>query len=441
MHKVWLVIQREYFSRVKKRSFIVMTLLAPLLLAAFYILLILVSVSGEEKEHRVLVVDESATLISDHLRRYEVEHPDSKLKFTWKYTNYNEARDHLKDGEYDAILRFPENPVGHPNLIYYGGLETPAVAMKRRVEIEVEKIIEKEKLKSYNISQKEFDEIRQKINLDYKKIDPDKGTERSDDASIKSILGLILGMSIFGFIFTYGVQVLRGVLEEKTNRIIEVIASSVKPIQLMAGKIIGIALVGLTQFLILITFSGIVMSVVSLVFAPTVMEQVNQGSLETQAEMGGIEVGTAMYTINNLPYATILPMFVFYFIFGYLLYASIFAAIGAAVDSEADTQQFMWPVTLPIVFSIGIAVNVLSNPNGTLAMIFSFVPLTSPIVMMARLPFGGVHITEVLLSAVLLIAGFILTTWLAAKIYRTGILMYGKKITYKELWKWLFYKG
>jgi ABC-2 type transport system permease protein len=316
------------------------------------------------------------------------------------------------------------------------------MGMKQAIEIELEKLLEEQRLILYNLEPGVLDSVRVKVNLFEKKIKESSTgiKEEGDYADQKFAVAMIAGFLIYMFILLYGIQVLRGVMEEKSNRIVEVIISSVKPFQLMMGKIIGVALVGLTQFIIWVIFSGIVITFVSLIFAPTLMEQVNAGAIQSQAEVGGMEVDSMLNLFNTTDFTVMITMFIFYFIGGYLLYSSLFAAVGSAIDSESDSQQFMLPVTLPLVFSIAIAQFVLKNPDGTLALIFSFIPLTSPIVMMVRIPFGVAY-WELAVSAILLVAGFIFTTWLAAKIYRTGILMYGKKITYKEIWKWLMYKN
>ncbi len=442
MNKIWLVIQREYLTRVRKRSFIIMTILGPILMAAFYALLIFVAISEEEKEHRVMVVDTSPVKLGDALKYYNIRRPHSKLRFVWKYDNYNQARDSIYNEEYSSILFIPRDPVAHPAGMFLAFKERPSMSIKNAIEIELEKIIEEQKLLMYNIDPAVFDSVRVKVNLFEKKIkETETGVrEEVEFAEQKYVVSFISGMLIYIFILMYGIQVLRGVMEEKSNRIVEVIVSSVKPFQLMIGKIIGISLVGLTQFLIWVVFSGVVITVISLVFAPSLMEQVQSGSIKTQAEIGGMEVGSMLelFQITNLP--VMIGMFIFYFLGGYLLYSSLFAAVGSAIDSESDSQQFMLPITMPLIFSIAIGQSVLNNPEGPLAQLFSFIPLTSPIVMMVRIPFGVAY-WELGVSALLLIGGFIFTTWLAARIYRTGILMYGKKVTYKELWKWLWYKG
>ncbi|MCX7743460.1 MAG: ABC transporter permease [Flavobacteriales bacterium] len=442
MNKIWLVIQREYLTRVRKKSFIIMTILGPILMAAFYALLILVAISEEEKEHRVMVVDTSPVKLGDALKYYNIRRPNSKLRFVWKYDTYDQARDSIYNENYSSILFIPRDPVAHPAGMFLAFKERPSISIKNAIEIELEKIIEEQKLLMYNIDPAVFDSVRVKVNLFEKKIkETETGVrEEVEFAEQKYVVSFISGMLIYIFILMYGVQVLRGVMEEKSNRIVEVIVSSVKPFQLMMGKIIGIAWVGLTQFLIWVVFSGIVITVLSLAFAPNIMDQVQSGSMQTQAEFGGMNVGSILelFQVTNL--SVMIGMFIFYFLGGYLLYSSLFAAIGSAIDSESDSQQFMLPITMPLIFSIAIGQSVLNNPEGALAQIFSFIPLTSPIVMMVRIPFGVAY-WELAVSALLLIGGFVFTTWLAARIYRTGILMYGKKVTYKELWKWLWYKG
>jgi len=267
-------------------------------------------------------------------------------------------------------------------------------------------------------------------------------------------IGYAGGFLIYMFIFLFGAQVMRGVIEEKTNRIVEVIVSSVKPFQLMMGKILGIACVGLAQFIlwVILTF-GIVsagMAVMSPKLAPKLQEQVQvtdimqtgvdnaEAKVDLKEEISDDMIKSVMRSIRSVNYVVIIGVFIFFFIGGYLLYGSLFAAIGAAVDNETETQQFMAPITIPLVLGLIVLMSTVKDPDGTVAFWFSIIPFTSPVVMMARIP-AGVPYWEVALSMSLLVLTFIGSTWLAGKIYRTGILMYGKKITYKELWKWLKY--
>jgi len=268
---------------------------------------------------------------------------------------------------------------------------------------------------------------------------------------------MVASIMIYMFIFMFGSQLMRGVIEEKTNRIVEVIVSSVKPFQLMLGKIIGVALVGLTQFLLWVVFTTILVGAFQQTFpdkfkAPAAQQQFVTGQqMQPQAiadettanlkvETGNETANQIFEAIASINFPVMIVSFIFFFIGGYLLYGALFAAIGSAVDNEADTQQFMLPVTVPLILAIVMMQYVINNPEGPLSWWLSMIPFTSPVIMMIRIPFG-VPYWELALSAVLLIAGFLATTWLAAKIYRTGILMYGKKVNYAELWKWIRYKG
>jgi ABC-2 type transport system permease protein len=255
------------------------------------------------------------------------------------------------------------------------------------------------------------------------------------------------------FIFLFGAQVMRGIIEEKTSRIVEVILSSVKPIELMMGKIIGVALVGLTQFLLWVVLTTGIITIATSSFsskhdskttAEKIMNSKSQQIMASQVpqDISNDEKNNSGYeifdAISSIDFPVMIGMFLFYFLFGYLLYAALFAAVGSAVDSEADTQQFMLPITIPLIFSFIMAQFIIQEPSGSLAFWLSIFPLTSPVIMMIRIPYGVPYL-QLLLSMTLLILGFLATTWMAAKIYRTGILMYGKKTSYRELWKWLRY--
>jgi ABC-2 type transport system permease protein len=320
------------------------------------------------------------------------------------------------------------------------------------------KILENKKLQDvYGIDEETLASVKSNINLVVEDIE----TSKKSYTEISWALGFIGGMLIYFFIFMYGAQVMRGIIEEKTNRIVELIVSSVKPIQLMMGKIIGIAMVGLTQFLLWIVLTLGIVTTFSAIYADQIEKYQlgeqpvtdpsqlfpsdamvmtdTQQSLEALGSDENIsQIIDVFFSIN---YGVIIFTFLFYFVAGYLLYAALFAAIGAAVDNEADTQQFMLPITIPLVFSIIIGLSfVLNNPDGEIAYWLSIIPFTSPIIMMIRVPFGVNIYTDLIPSMVLLVIGFLITTWIAAKIYRTGILMYGKKISYRELWKWLTYR-
>jgi ABC-2 type transport system permease protein len=284
----------------------------------------------------------------------------------------------------------------------------------------------------------------------------DGGKEEKSYPEVSMILGMFSGILIYFFIFLFGSQVMRGVIEEKTSRIIEVIISSVKPFQLMMGKITGIGLVGLTQFLLWVLLTGTIVTIGISSFSSKIKpgattEQLVQSQTKSitamqlpnaadSTKVTGEQSNEVVTAIESIDFPVMIGMFLFFFLFGYLLYAALFAAVGSAVDSEADTQQFMLPLTVPLILSIVIAQYVIQEPQGPVAFWFSIIPFTSPVIMMIRIPFG-VPYYQIILSMTLLVAGFLGATWLAAKIYRTGILMYGKKISYRELWKWLKYRN
>ncbi len=465
MQKIFLIIKREYLTRVKKKSFMVMTILGPILMAALFIVPIYLATHTDE-EKVVDVVDETGWFIN------KFENNDN-YKFVPLYTDLETAKKTLKNSKDHALLYIPLTQITVPSSAIIYSDNQPSVNLKsyitgvmsREVEnqklaAEIKKEIERRNpgVKSSEseenlISQTILKNIKSTINLTTIKID-EGGTEAKSFTELSMAVGLISSMMIYFFIFLFGAQVMRGVIEEKTSRIIEVIISSVKPFQLMMGKILGIALVGLTQFLLWVVFTAAIVTVVQSAFPDKFKQSSTQQVIASKAQMmtstPSAENAPAtvvdkpsnemLEAINSINFVQMIGAFIFFFIGGYLLYAAFFAAIGSAVDSEADTQQFMLPVTIPLIFSIVMAQYVINNPDGPLSFWLSIIPLTSPVIMMIRIPFG-VPFTELALSAGLLIAGFLGTTWMAARIYRTGILMYGKKVSYRELAKWLFYKS
>jgi ABC-2 type transport system permease protein len=297
-----------------------------------------------------------------------------------------------------------------------------------------------------------IDSAKTKITLASFKID-EEGNEEKSYTEVSMVIGYVGGFLIYIFIFMYGSQVMRGVIEEKSNRIVEVILSSIKPFQLMMGKIIGIAMVGLTQFVLWILLTAALVTTFTAMTGASLSEAGSAQMLMTENsrlapsdvipdedELDSDELQLVLEALSTINYGTILGFFLFFFIGGYLLYGALFAAIGAAVDNEADTQQFMLPITIPLILSIILIPYIINNPEGPLVFWASIIPITSPIAMMARIPFGVPYL-DLILSVVLLSLGFLLTTWLAGRIYRAGILMYGKKVSYGDLWKWVSYKG
>jgi ABC-2 type transport system permease protein len=450
MKKIWLIIQREYLTRVKKRSFVIMTFLGPILMASVWIIPLLLA-SRSEGTKTIEVLDETGLF-------YEQFKETSDTKFIYITEDLQTAKANLGKSEDFAILYIPLSSYSTPKAFYLYSYKKPGLSLKMYLQESANKILENKKLQDvYGIDEETLASVKSNISLVVEDIE----TSKKSYTEISWALGFVGGMLIYFFIFMYGAQVMRGVIEEKTSRIIEVIVSSVKPIQLMLGKIVGIAMVGLTQFLLWIVLTLGIVTAFSAIYA----DQIDQfklseqpatapGQLFSADPMGmadtqqGLEslgsdenIGQILDVFFSINYGVIIFTFLFYFIGGYLLYAALFAAIGSAVDNEADTQQFMLPVTIPLVFSIIIGLSfVLNNPDGSVAYWLSLFPLTSPIIMMIRVPFGVNIYTDLIPSMILLVLGFLATTWIAAKIYRTGILMYGKKISYKELWKWLTYR-
>jgi ABC-2 type transport system permease protein len=450
MKKIWLIIQREYLTRVRKRSFVIMTFLGPLLMASVWIVPLLLA-SRSEGIKTIEVLDETGLF-------FEEFKETGDTKFLYIVDDLQTAKENLAKSESFAILYIPKSSYSTPIAFYLYTYKKPGLSLKMYLQESANKILENKKLQDvYGIDEETLASVKSSISLVVEDIE----TNKKSYTEISWALGFIGGMLIYFFIFMYGAQVMRGVIEEKTSRIIEVIVSSVKPIQLMLGKIVGIAMVGLTQFLLWIVLTLGIVTAFTAIYADQIDQYkmgeqpvANPGQLFPSDAMGmpdtqqGLEalssdenIGQIIDVFFSINYGVIIFTFLFFFVGGYLLYAALFAAIGSAVDNEADTQQFMLPVTIPLIFSIIIGLSfVLNNPDGSVAYWLSLIPLTSPIIMMIRVPFGVNIYTDLIPSMILLVLGFLATTWIAAKIYRTGILMYGKKVSYKELWKWLTYK-
>jgi len=447
MKKISLIIKREYLSRVKKRSFIIMTILGPVLMASLFIVPIYIAQNSDEVKV-VSVLDESGIFVN--------KFRNSKyLKFEYVYSDLDTAKQNIHDKGYYALLYIPQIDMHEPSDgIIFSDVQ-PNINVQGYIQTVMKREIEAIKLKSSGIDKDVLESIKTNIKITTITLD-ESGKEEQSFTSISITIGLIGGLLIYFFIFMYGAQVMRGVIEEKTSRIVEVIVSSVKPFQLMMGKIIGIALVGFTQFLLWVVLTFTIIGVFQVSYpeifnSSTAQEQVFTGSNkiptnnqiqkfnEARADEANDKLAYIFNAINSYNFTQIILCFLFFFLSGYLLYAALFAAIGSAVDNDADIQQFMLPITVPLIFAIIMGQFVINNPSGPVAFWLSIIPFTSPIIMMIRLPFG-VPVLELYLSMFLMILGFLGTTWLAGRIYRTGILMYGKKVNYRELWKWLFYR-
>jgi len=459
--KFFLIAQREYLTRVRKKAFVVLTLAVPLLLAAFGFIMAKVASSDNATTELVEVRDDTGLNVASHL----VSTP--QLRFVTATGSLSEAKKSFQQAKHDGLVYLPagldvENPVG----VQFFGKGNISLKKQLAVETALNKAFSELKMQKSGLTQNQLDRLRSQVDLQAISLDA-TGKEADSNALATSGTAYVLALAIYLFIFIYGVQIMRGVGEEKSSRIMEVMLSSVKPFELMMGKIIGIAAVGLTQFFLwgLLSFgvSSVILPLLSGAEKPktevvaTAMPAGQAAAtgneprsaaaafekgMETQKQSNVITGRFKFFEVlTNLPLGTILFGFIVYFLGGYLLYGALFGAVGAAVDDQTDTQQFMLPITMPLILSYAVGVSViLRNPDGPVAFWMSMIPFTSPIAMVIRLPFG-VPMWQLALSITLLILGFIGTTWVAARIYRVGILMYGKKVTYKELSKWMFYKG
>jgi ABC-2 type transport system permease protein len=420
MRKIWLIIKREYLVRVRKKAFIVMTIVGPLLMAA--LMIVPTYLANETQELRTIAIEEDGFEFTNQIEDTDFLH-FSKIPTEEAILLKND----FSESNYYALLYIEGN-----NFTLYSNQQI-SLSVSKAIENQLEKIIEHQKLKEAGIDLTILSEAQSTVRITTKIITEDGNTTNSK-AEASMGIGFICGILIYMFIFMYGTMVMRGVIEEKTSRIVEVIISSVKPFQLMMGKILGVALVGLTQFALWILLTIAIASVAELMF-------IDASSMTT--ELNSTQQSILLSELSNLTgginLIQIFVSFIFYFLAGYLMYSSLFAAVGSAVDAEADTQQFVLPITIPLILAFILIQPIMENPDGPLAFWTSIIPFTSPVIMMVRLPFG-VATWELALSMGVLILSFILTTYLAGKIYRTGILMYGKKTSYKELWKWLNYK-
>ncbi len=437
--KIFLIIRREYLTRVKKKSFIIMTILGPILFASIAVVPVALTSVSSDKE-TIAVVDDSGI--------YENKLENSEELIFTSVRNVDSAKSQLATGTYDMVLHIgaiADSTKANPVALFYGEKQ-PGLGTHNAIEKQLQDILQNRLLvQTYHISTEDYNKIKA-VRISVKAQDVQTGEESS--TGVKTGIGYASAFLIYLFVFMFGAQVMQGVIEEKSNRIVEVIVSSVKPFQIMMGKIVGIAMVGLTQFFLWIVLTIAIVGFAGNALAPTLSKDIvatqsmgmdNMINPELTEQMQSPDmISNMMSGFGNIDFTLIVVMFLIFFIGGYLLYASLFAAIGSAVDNEADTQQFMLPITVPLILAIVAIPMVMENPNGSVAFWLSMIPFTSPVLMMMRVPFG-VPTWELALSVGLLIAGFLFTTWLAAKIYRVGILMYGKKITYQELWKWLRY--
>ncbi|MBS0001214.1 MAG: ABC transporter permease [Cyclobacteriaceae bacterium] len=431
MNKILLVIQREYLTRVRKKSFIIMSIIGPLLIASLWAIPIWLATRDTE-QRTIDVVDESGFFVD--------KFPENEsLNFNYINLDIAEAKKKLTDNNTYGLLYIPPIDIDNPRGITFFSETNPSIDVIGSLERVLKNNIEEMKLVRSSIDRETLEGLKADVSIDT--INMTDAGEKAGSAGVATVIGYIAAIMIYFFIFIYGIQILRGVIEEKSSRIIEIIVSSVRPFQLMMGKIIGVGAVGLTQFLIWIFLGFGITSVVGSYFNINRNETIVAGAHMNEAQDENAELVAEIFnSLETIDIPLLLFAFLFYFLGAYLLYGSLFAAVGSAVDNDTDAQQFQLPITIPLIFSLIVLSAVLREPDGNFAFWLSMIPLTSPITMMMRIPFG-VPFWEVMLSMFLLILGFILSTWVASRIYRIGILMHGAKVNYRILGKWLFMKN
>jgi ABC-2 type transport system permease protein len=449
MNKTWLIIKREYLTRVKKKSFIIMTFLGPILFAGLMFGAIALTMN-DDTTYEVLVADQPGVIsrYADGDKFLVSRFPDrfkDNDKIRYHFASDFMSTDAFKDSPYNIMIELDDATLNNGQCNFYFK-KLPSEIISSDIKSELQESLERFRVSdSLQLDYEKYK--RAKLNVNFKEINIEK-IGQVDHTQEKAFIGFAFAVLIYMFIFLYGVQVMRGVIEEKTNRIVEVIVSSVKPFQLMMGKVIGIGMVGLTQFAMWVILSSVVSGIGMSLYADHVTSgaavldqaQMIQAGQPQGAMMAQMMQNDTIGWIFEINWPLMLGLFVFYFIGGYLLYGSLFAAIGSAADSDTDTQQFMAPITIPLIFGYIVSAMMISNPESSAGTFFSIFPLTSPITMMVKSSIG-VNVWTIVLSMVVLIATFIFFIWLAGRIYRVGILMYGKKPTYKELWKWIRYSG
>ncbi|WP_454975179.1 ABC transporter permease [Capnocytophaga bilenii] len=425
-----IITQREYLNKIRNKSFIIMTFVSPLIMVAFILLIgWLVNINKSEVKN-IAIIDEShifatAFINTDEVHYHYLQNTDLLMA----------KKEVLEKGNYGLLYIPPKNTPNWYQQISFYTEETPALSLTNAMLSVLEKTLFQYNLTEKNINQQEIESAKVRVSLQLQNFTGEKTSEWG--TLVKSILGMSAGYLIFMFIIMYGNMIMRSVIEEKNNRIIEIIISSVKPFDLMLGKILGTSLAGITQAFIWIVFTGVLFALLP-TFFDMPMTGTTTEALQSPDTAKIQEVLTAIY---QFPLLETFVLFVLFFVGGYLLYSSLYAMIGAMVDNETDTQQFLLPVITPLMLAVYVGMfSVMEQTHGTVSVVFSYIPFTSPVVMLMRIPFG-VTWWEILISLLILYLTFFMVIKLSAKIYRIGILMYGKKASYKEVWKWLKTNG
>jgi ABC-2 type transport system permease protein len=457
MGKVWIIIQREYLMGVRNKAFIVLCFVAPLFFAGLVIIpTVIASQPGEDRT--IVVCDNSSC--PDSIGYAFIFKDTLNLKFDYGmvYKPIGDVKKAYRDSDNVSVLWIPENFMGGCDTINEHSIglkcglfsrKEPGLNTVNLLEKIMSNQVQMDILAMNGVSAEAMELSKRKVLIE------SKVNDQVSDAEVKFMSGLFFGLIIYIYILIFGVRVMKSVQEEKSTRIVEVIVSSVRPFQLLMGKIVAVALVALTQFTAWIILSMLILlPVVSAINDQKLdFTKLQQNTSITTAmtddsgsgSVMGIPINEntieVMEKVGSIPWSNVIPIFVFYFIFGYLMYAAMFAAMGSAADTDTDTAQFSVPVTVPLMIAMASFVVVQNDPHGTIAKWLSMIPFTSPVVMIMRIPYGGMSITEVAISMTILVVSFVVMTWLAGRVYRVGILMYGKKTSWRELFKWIFYKG
>ena len=437
MNHLPLIIKREYLTKVRNKSFIIMTFVSPLIMIALIAVVAYLSQLNKDTERRISILDETGQIAS------VFEKTDNTEYEVLNTVDLETAKKIIDEGDQFGLLYIKKSGDSLKLVedVQFFSDESTSLSIISGLERKIEKRLSDLKLQQDGVDLEKIQAAKTDINIAQETFTGER-TSKLDNI-LKLAFGGAAGYLLFMFIIIYGNMIMRSVIEEKTSRIIEVIISSVKPLQLMMGKILGTSLAGITQFTIWILLGGVAFFIITAIFGismadiNTPQQEMMQQAMQDPGMSNEIEL--AINSFFNLPILNLIIAFLLFFIGGYLLYSSLYAAIGAAVDNETDTQQFMMPIIMPLILAVYVGVfTVIDDPHGTVSTVFSFIPLTSPVVMLMRIPFG-VPIWQQAVSFGLLVVTFMLTVWFAAKIYRVGILMYGKKPSYKELYKWLKY--
>ncbi|HEY0744021.1 MAG TPA: ABC transporter permease [Chryseosolibacter sp.] len=433
MNKVFLIIEREFLNRVQKKSFLIATIIIPMIFPAIMAVLGYVAIQQKKNAQKEVIhyIDESGLFVPD----------TAKFQFKPFQGSLDDGKKAYMNDESFGLLYVPKFNVKDPDGIALYTKVNPSPGDINDLENMLEQRIRDIKMQQFSIDKKLLDSLKTSVSIETIKLS-ETGVEESSNSAVMLGVGVVCGIMMYIFIFVYGAQIMQGIIEEKMSKVVEVIVSSVRPFQLMLGKILGLASVGLLQFLIWIilitTLSSLVMGYFGIEMPQQQMAETMSGQ---DVAMQNQKMSALMKTIGQIPFTYVIFNFLFYFLGGYLLYGALFAAVGSAVDSPAEAQQFMFPITIPMLIAyFGLFTFIIDDPHGTISVWLSIIPFTSPIAMMGRIAFG-VPSWQLALSMASLVGGFILTTWVAARIYRVGILMHGTKVNYKVLAKWFMQRG